>query len=187
MPSLLTRPVTFLLAPARYGLLTGFVALAVLLAVLISQYGFGMHPCTLCLWQRWPYAALLVLGFGLHYCTCKRRSLYIATILIFTAWVVSFALGFYHVGVEQHWWEFGGACSGTIYEAGVSADDLLARIKNAAVTRCDQSANFLFDISMAEWNALLSFAMIFVSGVMARRFYRMAFTPAPFAGTQPRP
>lgn len=165
-------------SPSRYyGLLTGWLALVVLLTVFISQYGFNMHPCTLCLWQRWPYAALLILGLGMHYCACKRPSLFVATILIFVAWCVSFALGFYHVGVEQHWWTFGGACSGTIYETGVSTETLLQRLKQAAVVRCDQSANFLFNITMAQWNAILSGIMMIVSALMVKRFHRVAFLP----------
>jgi disulfide bond formation protein DsbB len=166
-----------LFTPARFGLLTGLAALAVLLTVFVSQYGFGMRPCELCLLQRYPYAGLVIMGFGLHYCACKRHSLFVAAVLILLLWLASFALGLFHTGVEQHWWTFKSACSSAIYEAGVSPTDLLARLKAAPVTRCDQSATFLFGGSMALWNAIFSAVMSVYSAVMVAVFYRTLFKP----------
>ncbi|TAE80719.1 MAG: disulfide bond formation protein B [Alphaproteobacteria bacterium] len=37
-------------------------ALAALSGALISQYIFGAHPCQLCIWQRYPYSAIIALG-----------------------------------------------------------------------------------------------------------------------------
>ena len=28
----------------------------------ISQYGFGLFPCEMCMWQRWPHYAAIVLA-----------------------------------------------------------------------------------------------------------------------------
>ncbi len=161
----------------RYGLFTGFIALAVLLTVFVSQYGFGMRPCALCLWQRYPYAGLLIMGFGMHYLACKRSSLVVFSVLIFVLWATGFAISLFHVGVEQHWWEFHSACSGNVYEAGSSPDEMLAHLKAAPVTRCDQSADFLFGWSMAVWNALLSATMTVISLGMSVFIYRALFTP----------
>ena len=35
---------------------------------LLSQHGFGLHPCEMCYWQRWPHEAaiaLAILAYGL--------------------------------------------------------------------------------------------------------------------------
>ena len=29
---------------------------------LVSQYGFGLHPCEMCYWQRWPHQTAIVLA-----------------------------------------------------------------------------------------------------------------------------
>ena len=29
---------------------------------LVSQYGFGLHPCEMCYWQRWPHQAAILLA-----------------------------------------------------------------------------------------------------------------------------
>ena len=39
-------------------------AAAALAAALISQYGFDLQPCVLCIWQRWPYLAAILLGLA---------------------------------------------------------------------------------------------------------------------------
>ena len=48
--SRLSAPVVAFLAPL---LLYG--------GALVSQYGFGLHPCEMCYWQRWPHQAAIVL------------------------------------------------------------------------------------------------------------------------------
>ena len=35
---------------------------------LVSQYGFGLHPCEMCYWQRWPHDLAIVLAlFGIGF------------------------------------------------------------------------------------------------------------------------
>ena len=29
---------------------------------LVSQFGFGLHPCEMCYWQRWPHQAAIILA-----------------------------------------------------------------------------------------------------------------------------
>jgi disulfide bond formation protein DsbB len=38
----------------------GNSSLAIIMA-LISQYGFGLYPCHLCIWQRIPYIFVIIL------------------------------------------------------------------------------------------------------------------------------
>ncbi len=40
----------------------GGISVAALVAALISQYGFGMQPCELCLYQRIPFAVVILLS-----------------------------------------------------------------------------------------------------------------------------
>ena len=49
----------YALHPARASLLLALVSAAILLAALALQFLGGLAPCPLCIWQRWPYVALV--------------------------------------------------------------------------------------------------------------------------------
>ncbi len=132
--------------------LTATLGSAALLAGAFAfQYLGGLAPCTLCLWQRWPHAAAVVIGV-LFLATGWRWLLGLGAL----AALVTAGIGGFHVGVEQGWWEGLRTCSaGSI--AGISTADLLNPAADvAAPVRCDAIAWSLFGISMAGWNALLS-------------------------------
>jgi disulfide bond formation protein DsbB len=124
-------------------------------AMLAGAFGFqligGMAPCTLCLWQRWPHAAaVLILILAL---LTGRRWLAWAGAL---AALATAGIGLFHAGVELDWWEFVSACTqGSI--GGISAADLLdPDAALPAPVRCDEVPWSLLGISMAGWNALVS-------------------------------
>jgi disulfide bond formation protein DsbB len=134
-------------------LLATLGSVALLGGAFAFQYLGGMPPCKMCLWQRWPHAAAIVIGI-LGFAT-DRRELAIAGML---AALTTSGIGFYHAGVEQMWWQGPTTCtSGSI--AGLTTDDLLAQIMKAPVVRCDEIAWSLFGISMAAWNAIISFIL----------------------------
>jgi disulfide bond formation protein DsbB len=145
------------MTPARFGGATALLAFAVLATAYISQYGFGLYPCTLCLWQRIPYALMILFGLVLVWSRSPRLS--VGMMMIITLlWAVSLYLSAFHYGVEEKWWSFGGGCSTALYAGDANVADLLAQIKNAPVIRCDEAVSFLFGMSMAFYNILLSFA-----------------------------
>ena len=114
----------------------------------ISQYGFGLYPCEMCWWQRWPHFIAVGLALLSTLMPRPRALVALAALAIF----VSGLIGAFHAGVEYDWWEGITGCA-TIERTGGSAlDDILA----APITRCDQAAWRLVGISLAGWNALLS-------------------------------
>ena len=134
-------------------LIATFGSIALLGGAYAFQHIGGMPPCAMCLWQRWPHAAAIAIGIiGL---ATGRRELAILGML---AALTTAGIGIYHAGVEQMWWEGPTTCtSGSI--TGLSTEDLLAQIMAAPVVRCDEIAWSLFGISMAAWNAILSFIL----------------------------
>ena len=151
-----TRTFTILLAAGG--------SLAILLGAFGFQYIGGLAPCQLCLWQRWPHAAAVLIG--LLALAIPRGTL--GRILPLTgslAALATAAIGVFHVGVEQKWWEGLASCTaGSI--SGLSTADLLNPDVNVgAVVRCDEIAWSMFGISMAGWNVILSalLAMLWVS------------------------
>ena len=122
---------------------------AVLLAgAYISEYGFGLYPCEMCLWQRWPHFAAVVLA--LLSTLAPPRKLWIA--LAALAILASGAIGVFHAGVEYGWWEGITGCA-TLDTGG---GDPLAAVLNAPVIRCDQAPWSFLNLSLAGWNAVLS-------------------------------
>ena len=130
----------------------------VLGAALMSQYWGGLAPCELCLMQRWPWGAALVISF-VATMAAGRSSLPWVALLLAAVFAVSSGLAFYHVGVEEHWFAGPTACSG----AATAADTLEAlrnQILRQQPVRCDEPAWSLAGISLAGWNLLASLAML---------------------------
>lgn len=138
-------------------LVAGFSLCALCLAWL-AQYGFGLAPCELCLYQRDAYWVAIALSVAAILVAGKprwRRLLLAGTTF---ALLVGAATALYHVGVEQQWWQGSGGCVGGGF-AGLSGADLEAAILNAPVTRCDEVAFSLFGVSMAGYNGLFALAL----------------------------
>lgn len=114
----------------------------------ISQYVFGLFPCEMCWWQRYPHFAALALG--LMSLVVAPRRLWIA--LAGLAIIISGLIGGFHAGVEYDWWEGLTRCATTVDAGGDAMDAIL----NAPLVRCDAAPWDLFGISLAGWNFLIS-------------------------------
>lgn len=115
----------------------------------LSQYGFGLAPCELCIWQRWPYAAVILLGLAAW--KLERLRLPLLS-LIALAFAIDSGIAVFHVGVEQTWWAGLSGCSGG--STAQSLEALRAQVLAAPVVRCDDVAFRFLGLSMAGWNAL---------------------------------
>ena len=136
---------------------------AALLAGAFLFQALGYAPCKLCLWQRWPHGAAILIGV-LALAVPGR----LLPALGALAALATSGVGVYHTGVERGWWLGPSTCtSGPI--GGKSAEDLLNSIMNAPLIRCDEVAWSLFGLSMASWNAILSLALALIWVAAARR------------------
>lgn len=130
-------------------------------ALLLGAWGFqyigGLAPCKMCIWQRYPHGAAVILGvMAFAFPGIRPLPLFGALAAATTA-----AIGYYHAGVEQGWWEGPSTCtSGPI--GGLSAEELLDQIMSAPLVRCDDIPWELFGISMAGWNGLLSSGLVLI-------------------------
>lgn len=125
-----------------------------LLAALFFQYVVGLAPCVLCIWQRWPHAAVLALGAVALALGGRKAPRAALLALMGAALFAGAGIAVFHVGVEHGWWAGTSGC-GVSATAG-SVEELRAQILAAPVVRCDEVAWSLFGISMAGYNALLS-------------------------------
>ncbi|HEX6113793.1 MAG TPA: disulfide bond formation protein B [Geminicoccaceae bacterium] len=152
------------LEPARASLLLALASAAILLAALALQYLGGLLPCPLCIWQRWPYVALVALGL-LGWRWRPRTLLGVATLVL----LGSAGLAAYHVGIEQGWWALPGGCV-----AGGSAESVeeLKRLLAEAPPACDQVGFTFLGLTLAGWNLGASLALAGFAAAAASGFGR---------------
>ena len=132
----------------RARLLAVLVPAALLGGAYIAQYGFGLPPCEMCWWQRYPHFAAL--GIGLAAYVLKPSQVWSA--LAGLAIITSGLIGGFHAGVEYGWWPGITGCSAL--PSGTDVMDFTA----APLIRCDVAPWSLFGISLAGFNFLISSA-----------------------------
>ncbi len=151
------------------------LAFVLSLSLWVGALGFqhigGLQPCQMCYWQRHAHQsvlvisvlALLVRALGK---TDKWDKLFVS--LIGLAFLVSFGLAFWHMGVEYKWWEGPKTCSGG--GGKVSANAILEAFKTKPkMPSCGKVAWSMFGISMAGYNAIISILAAMASFTLGRR------------------
>ena len=114
----------------------------------ISQYVFGLYPCEMCWWQRYPHFAAIPLALASYAIQPARVRVALAGLAIITSGLI----GGFHAGVEYGWWEGITGCS------KLPADIDVMDVSAAPLVRCDVAPWDLFGISLAGWNFLISCA-----------------------------
>ncbi|MEM7490720.1 MAG: disulfide bond formation protein B [Pseudomonadota bacterium] len=125
----------------------------------------GYAPCAMCLWQRWPHAAAILLG-GLALAGLAPRAM---AALAGLAALTTSGIGFFHAGVEQGWWEGPSSCTGGGDGlGGLSGVDLLSTDIADTVVMCDDIV-WQLGLTMAGWNGLISLGLAALWFVAALR------------------
>lgn len=138
----------------------GFAALA-LIAAYIMQYGFGLEPCRLCYWQRYPYFAILAIGTLALF--TKRWAA--ALVAIATLFWVDFGIAAYHSGIELGIFELPAGCAAS---SATSMQDMMSTL-SAPPAQCDRPAFVFLGLSLTMWNALAAFGMALVTSIIFKR------------------
>ncbi len=112
----------------------------------VAQYGFGLPPCEMCWWQRYPHFAAL--GAGALAFVMQPARVWVA--LAGLAIITSGLIGGFHAGVEYGWWQGITGCA-TL----PSAIDVMDP-RSAPIIRCDRAPWSLVGISLAGYNFLVS-------------------------------
>jgi disulfide bond formation protein DsbB len=133
--------------------------------VYFFQYVLGYPPCPLCLDQRMAYyvciplAVLLWLGAGFG---ASRKVLVLGFAAITIAMLWNTGLSVYHAGVEWKLWAGPTDCSGPINNFG-AASNMLNRLQNIRIVRCDEAAWRFLGISLAGYDVLVSLFLAIVA------------------------
>lgn len=153
-----------------YPTLLAAVGASALAMAYVAQFGFGLEPCVLCLYQRIPYALVAILGFSAMRWPSLVRPMFALAVVVF---ISGASIAFYHVGVEQHWWASATGCSGDGLLVPPSTTDFLASLEVAPPKPCDAVDWTVLGVSMAGWNVVFS---IFAAGASAFAFRRLKET-----------
>ncbi len=144
-----------------------FIAAAGSAALLAGAFVFqalGYLPCAMCLWQRWPHLAAVLIG-AVALAVPGRLLPWLGALAALTTGL----LGVFHSGVEQHWWQGPTSCTGSGGGLGSLAGGDLLATTGPRLIMCDQiSWQFLY-LSMPTWNAVFSLALVVVWIMAARR------------------
>ena len=139
----------------RIAMLTGTVALLLLLGALGFQYLGHIAPCEMCHWQRWAHIAAAAVGLvGTALWKKDARLLAIGAI---AAIALSGLIGTYQTGMQWHLLPGPSACTGHRYVIGSNV---------IPVIQCDAVTWQLFGLSLAAYNAVFSLATALLASLM---------------------
>ena len=126
------------------------------------QYVLGHEPCNLCLIERIPYLASLVL-ISLIFIINKFEKLIAGIVLLF--FIFGSVVSFYHVGIEQGFFSESLVCDLGSSKENMSKEDLLKQLQNKTTISCKDVTFRFFGLSLATINTIIS---ILLSGIMIK-------------------
>ena len=146
-------------------LLNGILAFSILslsIAYFI-QYALGHKPCNLCIIERIPYIAAIIL-ISLIFILNKYQRIISSLILIF--FVIGALVSFYHFGIEQGFFSESLICELTNSET-LNKEELLSQLKKAETISCKEVTFRFLGLSLATINTIIS---LILSGIMYSLF-----------------
>ena len=139
--------------------LSFLISSLMLLSAFYLEYFHDAFPCDLCITQRWFHALIIsysLIAIFIH----EKKFLANKFILIGLSitWIASSVAGLYHFGIEMNFWSGPDECSSSID----FSKDLLKYLLNKSPIKCDEVMFKILGLSLAGWNALMSFLMFLI-------------------------
>ena len=133
-----------------------FVSLISIISAFFIEYVLGHQPCNLCLIQRIPYGLSIILIILNYFQEKNSQFIILLLILIFS---FSFAISFYHFGIEQSFIEDSTVC--TINSPDIiSKEEILKQLQLKTVS-CKDVTFKIFGFSLSTFNIIISLILIF--------------------------
>jgi disulfide bond formation protein DsbB len=150
-----------LLTPRNIHISLITIAVTALGTAYTAEYGFHILPCDFCLYERFIYMGMLVVGIlSLKTKVLKsQRGIFVQLFIL----SLGMALTFYHVGMEQHWWAGPASCTGVAPAA--TLEEFRAQLMKVTRPRCDQISWAIFGISATLWNLMLQAGLAFLTSL----------------------
>ena len=116
------------------------------------QHVLGHKPCNLCLIERIPYIASIILISFIF--IINRFEKIISTIILFF-FIFATIISFYHFGIEQGFFSESLVCD-LGNNANLSKEQLLKQLKSSSVVSCKDVTFRVLGFSLATINTIIS-------------------------------
>ena len=126
-----------------------------LISAYFIQYILGHEPCNLCLIERVPYFAAVIL-ITLIFIFNKYEKFFSLIVGLF--FIFGSIVSFYHFGIEQGFFSESLVCDLDNNDTTISKQDLLKQLEKETVSCKDVTFN-VFGFSLATFNTILSFVL----------------------------
>jgi len=163
-------PFESILTPQRQLILICLISVGVLGCAYILENFFGVHPCPLCLIERYFFVATGVvsfLGFTIVQ-PSQKHLLFLGLSLLF---FMGGCVAAYHTGVQYGLFDAPSFCGAPEMALDISFDDLKTAILATPVVHCNEITWSLLGLSLAVYNAVLSFVLSGYAFFLYGRFH----------------
>ena len=126
------------------------ISLLAVAFALTAEYIFKIYPCQMCLYQRYPYYAIIIISFLFLYNKWSQIIFLWISLILF---IFGLFVSLWHVGIEQKILPALSSCEGKI-SSTQSITDLKNQILNQSVASCDEISWKILGISAASVNSL---------------------------------
>ena len=125
------------------------------------QYVLGHKPCNLCIIERIPYIAAIIL-ISLVFILNKYQKIISSLILIF--FIFGAMVSFYHFGIEQGFFSESLVCD-LGNSQPVNKEELLNQLKKTEIVSCKDVTFRFLGLSLATINTVIS---LILSGIIIK-------------------
>ena len=131
-------------------------SLIALISAYFIEYVLGHQPCNLCLIERIPYGiSIILISLALF---LKKSEKFFILLLILT-FIFSFAISFYHLGIEQGIFQESAVCGVKDFSENITKEELLNQFNEKTVS-CKDVTFRVFGLSLTTINILISLLII---------------------------
>jgi disulfide bond formation protein DsbB len=119
------------------------------------EYVLGHQPCNLCLIERVPYLAAVILSSSLLVLNRYEKNILFTVGLFF---VFNTIISFYHFGIEQGFFNESLVCGLNNKNEVISTQDLLKQLKEKTIS-CKDVTFKILGFSLATFNTIISLSI----------------------------
>ena len=144
-------------------ILNGILAFSILTLSIayFIQYVLGHKPCNLCIIERIPYIAAIIL-ISLIFILNRYQKIISSLILIF--FIFGAVVSFYHFGIEQGFFSESLICDLSNSQP-LNKEDLLNQLKKTEIVSCKDVTFRFLGLSLATINTVIS---LILSGIIIK-------------------
>ena len=145
------------------------LSLIAIISALIAEYFFDLIPCKMCLKQRYPYyAIIIIILFSYFFRQIKNILLF-----ILSEFAILYGLFYsiWHVGIEQKVLSGPASRSGTLSNTN-SIQNLKEQISNQPIVNCTDISWTMLGLSAATINSILLLLILIINSIyIVKKFY----------------